>query len=60
MTMAYASLPYTIIELLEGKFEVNNMFSFQQAMNTSTIFVIFGMGEAYIRAYMRKSVRFPE
>ena len=41
-------------------YTVNNMFSFQQAMNTSTIFVIFGMGEAYIRAYMRKSVRFPE
>ena len=31
MTMAYASLPYTIIELLEGKFEVNNMFSFEKS-----------------------------
>ena len=45
MTMAYASLPYTIIELLEGKFEVNNMFSFQQVMNISTVFVIMGIGE---------------
>ena len=30
-------------------YTVNNMFSFQQAMNVSTMFVIFGIGEAYQR-----------
>ena len=33
-------------------YTVNNMFSFQQAMNTSTMFVIFGMGEAFMRKSM--------
>lgn len=33
-------------------YTVNNMFSFQQAMNTPTMFVIFGMGEAYMRKNM--------
>lgn len=28
-------------------YTVNNMFSFQQAMNVAVIFVIFGMGEAF-------------
>lgn len=28
-------------------YTVNNIFSFQQSMNTATIFVILGMGEAY-------------
>lgn len=30
-------------------YTVNNMFSFQQALNTAVIFVIFGMGEAFLR-----------
>ncbi|MCM1539949.1 MAG: O-antigen ligase family protein [Blautia sp.] len=30
-------------------YTVNNMFSFQQSMNAATIFVIFGMGEAFCR-----------
>lgn len=29
-------------------YTANSMFSFQQAMNTATIFVIFGIGEAYV------------
>lgn len=38
-------------------YTVNNMFSFQQAMNTATIFVIFGIGEAYIRhAQLSRSI----
>lgn len=30
-------------------YTVNNIFSFQQSMNVSTMFVIFGMGEAFLR-----------
>lgn len=30
-------------------YTINNMFSFQQAMNASTIFLLLGMGEAYNR-----------
>ena len=30
-------------------YSVNNIFSFQQAMNVATIFVIFGMGGAFLR-----------
>ena len=30
-------------------YTVNNMFSFQQAMNVSVLFLIFGMGEAFLR-----------
>ena len=30
-------------------YTVNNIFSFQQAMGVGTIFVIFGMGEAFLR-----------
>lgn len=30
-------------------YTVNNVFSFQQSMNVSTMFVIFGMGEAFLR-----------
>lgn len=30
-------------------YTANNMFSFQQAMNTATIFVLFGIGEAFYR-----------
>lgn len=30
-------------------YTVNNMFSFQQAMNVSAMFIIFGIGEAYVR-----------
>lgn len=29
-------------------YTVNNIFSFQQSMNVSTMFVIFGMGEAFL------------
>lgn len=32
-------------------YTVNNIFSFQQSMNTATIFIILGIGEAYARAY---------
>lgn len=31
-------------------YTVNNIFSFQQAMNAATVFVIWGMGEAFLRA----------
>ena len=31
-------------------YTVNNMFSFQQAMNASTIFILLGIGENYLRA----------
>lgn len=31
-------------------YTVNNIFSFQQAMNVATIFVIWGIGEAFLRA----------
>lgn len=31
-------------------YTVNNMFSFQQSMNTATIFIIMGIGEAHARA----------
>lgn len=31
-------------------YTVNNIFSFQQAMSAATIFVIFGMGEAFLKA----------
>lgn len=30
-------------------YTVNNIFSFQQAVSTGTIFVIFGIGEAFLR-----------
>lgn len=30
-------------------YTVNNFFSFQQSMSTATIFVMFGMGEAFLR-----------
>ena len=30
-------------------YTVNNVFSFQQSMNVSTMFVIFGMGQAFLR-----------
>ena len=33
-------------------YTVNNMFSFQQSMNTSTMFAIFGIGGAFLRAEM--------
>ena len=29
-------------------YTANNMFSFQQSMNVATVFVIFGMGEAFL------------
>lgn len=35
-------------------YTVNNMFSFQQSMNTSTMFAIFGIGGAFLRAEMTK------
>lgn len=31
-------------------YTVNNIFSFQQAMSVATIFTIFGMGEAFLKA----------
>lgn len=31
-------------------YTVNNIFSFQQAMNVATIFIILGMGEAFLQA----------
>ncbi len=31
-------------------YTVNNMFSFQQVMNITTIFIIWGVGEAYLRS----------
>ena len=36
-------------------YTINNVFSFQQAMNVSTIFAIFGMGGAFLRAENAKS-----
>ena len=36
-------------------YTVNNIFSFQQAMNVATIFVVFGMGEVFLR--VEKGVR---
>lgn len=30
-------------------YTVNNIFSFQQSMSTATVFVIFGIGEAFLR-----------
>lgn len=36
-------------------YTVNNMFSFQQAMSISTVFVIFGVGAACDRALSRKN-----
>lgn len=36
-------------------YTVNNMFSFQQSMNVSTMFVLFGAGEGFLRA--EKEVR---
>ncbi len=35
-------------------YTVNNMVSFQQAMATTTMFVILGIGEAYMRGQKRK------
>lgn len=34
-------------------YTVNNMFSFQQAMNTPTIFIVLGMGEAFRRSSLK-------
>ena len=31
-------------------YTVNNMFSFQQAMSVTTVFAVFGMGGAFLRA----------
>ena len=38
-------------------YTVNNVFSFQQAMNVSTIFVILGMGEAFLQAEERSGTK---
>ena len=38
-------------------YTVNNMFSFQQSVNTSTMFAIFGIGGAFLRAEMKKDIR---
>ena len=35
-------------------YTINNMFSFQQAMATGTMFVLLGMGEAFIRKKYKK------
>ncbi len=35
-------------------YTVNNMFSFQQAMNVATIFIVLGIGENYLRESRRK------
>ncbi|MCM1216695.1 MAG: hypothetical protein NC331_13505 [Lachnospiraceae bacterium] len=35
-------------------YTVNNIFSFQQSMNAATIFVIFGIGEAFYRQRQRR------
>lgn len=35
-------------------YTINNMVSFQQAMSTTTMFVILGMGEAFLREKRRK------
>lgn len=35
-------------------YTVNNMFSFQQAMNLSTIFVLLGIGENYMRQILEE------
>lgn len=35
-------------------YTVNNMFSFQQSMNTATIFIIMGIGEAHARVCASK------
>ncbi len=32
-------------------YTINNMFSFQQSVNTATIFVVMGIGEAYARRH---------
>ena len=37
-------------------YTVNNMFSFQQSMNTSTMFAIFGIGGAFLRESDRKNL----
>lgn len=34
-------------------YTVNNIFSFQQSMNAATVFVMFGIGEAFYRKYWR-------
>ncbi len=34
-------------------YTANNMFSFQQALATSTMFLVLGMGEAYMRKYSK-------
>lgn len=36
-------------------YTVNNMFSFQQAMNVSTIFILLGIGENYLRKSRKES-----
>lgn len=38
-------------------YTMNNMFSFQQSMNTSTMFAIFGIGGAFLRAEMHNDVK---
>ena len=38
-------------------YTVNNMFSFQQSMNTSTLFAIFGIGGAFMRAEMNIDIK---
>ena len=35
-------------------YTVNNMFSFQQSMSFATIFVVFGIGENYLRVAKKK------
>lgn len=35
-------------------YTANNMFSFQQSMNVATVFVIFGMGEAFLSSKREK------
>lgn len=36
-------------------YTINNIFSFQQSMNVSTMFVILGMGEAFLREEREKA-----
>lgn len=37
-------------------YTVNNVFSFQQSMSTVTLFVMFGMGEAFYRKYFKDPI----
>ncbi len=34
-------------------YTINNLFSFQQSMGTTTLFIILGMGEAYVRSVQK-------